>query len=179
MIRKILAFGGLLLTVVSVIIVGCDNNQKTPVSNGTTSVEIAAVFPADGSIGVSTTTSVALTFTGPVDTLSVMRNLYLAGGQPMHEWEDSLMHYGGFGMMGMGMEDHMMHWIDSIDTPGEFHWNSSLDSCEYVPTSALMPGTDYVCVLYEKGMSDRHGDMMGGSDNTDGGYHMSGFTTGQ
>lgn len=176
--KRISILGTILLLAASIAVIGCDNGQDASATSGGNAVEVAAIYPADGSSGISTGTSVALTFTGPVDTLSVMRNLYLAGGQPMHEWEDSLMHYGGMGMMGgSGMHDHMMHWIDSIGTPGVFHWNARRDSCEFVPNSSLVPGTEYLCVLYEEGMHDYHGGMMGHSFSPDSGYVMSHFST--
>jgi len=166
------------ILVVGVALVGCsDDDQDVLSSNDNESVVIAAIFPADGATGVSSSTSIAVKFTGPVDTTSVMQNLHLAGGMAMHEWRDSLSHHGGFGMMNMNMEDYMMTWMDSIHTPGEFHWNGALDSCEFVPDSSLMSGTEYLCLLYEGGMHDSHGGMMGGENHNDNGYHMYGFTT--
>ncbi len=157
---------------------GCSDDDHDMMSNsGTSVVSVAAVYPVDGSTNVSTSAAVAIKFTGPVDTMSVMQNLHLAGGQPMHEWRDSVSHHGGFGMMNMNMEQQMMNWMDSIHAPGEFHWNGTLDSCEFVPDSSLMPGTEYLCLLYEGGMHDGHGGMMGGQNHNDDGYHMYGFTT--
>lgn len=169
---SVLLFGVLLLA-------GCGNdNHDSIAGNPTGSISIASVYPADGSASVATTTPVAVTFTGPVDTLTVMQNLHLAGGQAMHEWRDSLSHYGGFGMMSMNMGDHMMNWMDSIQTPGDFHWNETMDSCEFVPNTALTGNTEYLCLIYEGGMHDNHGGMMGGANHNDSGYHMYGFTTG-
>ena len=158
---------------------GCSDNDKPTNSSGANTVAIAAVYPADGSVGVATSAPISLTFSGPVDTLSVIRNLWLAGGQPMHDWEDSLMHNGGFGMMNIGMQDHMTNWIDSIATPGTFHWNAALNSCEFVPDATLMPETDYLCLIYEDGMHDHHGGMMGGSGSSDVSYQLVHFHTGQ
>lgn len=157
--------------------IGCSDNNDTIANNSGENIAVAAVYPADGSTDVPTAASIAIKFTGPVDTLSVMHNMYLAGGQPMHQWRDSLTHYGGFGMMNMSMEDHMMNWIDSIEAPGQFHWNTALDSCRFVPDSDLSPNTDYLCLYYEGGMMGRHGGMMGGTGHDDSGYHMFGFTT--
>jgi len=171
--------GTTLLAVAIFAFAGCSDDDHDMMSNnGTGVVSIAAVYPADGATNVSTATAFALKFTGPVDTMSVMQNFHLAGGQPMHEWRDSVSHHGGFGMMNMNMEQQMMNWMDSIHTPGEFHWNGSLDSCEFVPDSALMPSAEYLCLLYEGGMHDSHGGMMGGQNHNDNGYHMYGFTTG-
>ena len=169
--------GTILLLLIGLIFAGCsDDDHDLMSTDGDTPPAIAAISPTDGSTGVPVTTSVSLKFTGPVDTLSVMRNLYLAGGQPMHEWRDSLEHHGGFGMIGMMMHDRMMHWIDSIQVPGEFHWNAAMDSCAFVSDSALMHGSEYLCLLYEGGMRGQHGGMMGG-DHGDSGYHMLEFTT--
>lgn len=168
----------LILVVAAIAFVGCSNDDNsTMLTNGSATVILASISPADGATGVSPATSVALKFTGAVDTMSVMQNLYLAGGQAMHEWRDSVSHHGGFGMMNMNMEQQMMNWMDSIHTPGEFHWNGTLDSCEFVPDSTLMPTTEYLCLLNEGGMQDGHGGMMGGANHNDNGYHMYGFTT--
>lgn len=161
------------------LLAGCSNDDHDMMSQSSTnSLSIASIFPSDGATGISTSASVAIKFTEPVDTMSVMQHLHLAGGQPMHEWRDSLSHYGGFGMMSMGMEDHMMNWMDSIHTPGEFHWNGTQDSCEFVPDAALMDSTEYLCLLNEGSMHDSHGGMMGGGNHHDSGYHMYEFTTG-
>ncbi len=170
--------GGLVLIVGILALVGCGDDDHDIISNlGTDVTSIASVYPADGATGIPTSASVAIKFTGPVDTMSVMQNLHLAGGQSMREWRDSLSHHGGFGIMNMNMEEHMMAWMDSIHAPGEFHWNGTLDSCEFVPDSSLMPGTEYLCLLYEGGMHDGHGGMMGGEHHNDDGYHMYGFST--
>ncbi len=169
--------GAVIFLLAGLVFVGCSDNNDSVSGNSSGTVAVASVYPADGSTDVPTTASVAIKFTGPVDTLSVMHNMYLAGGQPMHQWRDSLDHYGGFGMMNMGMDDHMMHWIDSIGASGEFHWNAALDSCRFVPDSGLTAGTEYLCLYYEGGMFGRHGGMMGGSNHNDSGYHMFGFTT--
>ena len=171
--------GFVVLFIAGLLLVGCGDDESNITSNsGPDGVAIASVYPADGAVDVPTSAPIAVKFSGPVDTLSVMQNLHLAGGQPMHEWRDSLNDQGGFGMMSMNMESHMMTWMDSIHTPGEFHWNESLDSCEFVPDSTLMGATEYLCVLYEGGMQGRHGGMMGGEGHNDDGYHMYGFETG-
>ena len=164
--------------IVGVVLFGCSNDHEMTSQNAPAVLSVASISPSDGSTGVSTSTSIGIMFTGPVDTLSVMNNLHLAGGQPMHEWYDSLMHYGGFGMMNMSMQDHMMHWMDSIHVDGEFHWNDRMDSCGFVPDAQLMQGTEYLCLLNESGMQGGHGGMMGGSSHGNGGYYMSEFTTG-
>jgi len=159
--------------------IGCSDNKDMISANDSGVVAIARVSPPDGSTGVPTSTSVSVTFTGPVDTQSVMNGLHLAGGGPMHQWRDSLTHYGGFDMMNMSMRNHMMNWLDSIQTPGVFHWFGNSDSCVFTPTATLMPATDYLCLLYEGSMHDTHGGMINGMNHGDNGYHMYGFTTGQ
>jgi len=150
-------------TVILVILVafGCsDDDPVSPESN--TAAAIARVYPVDGSSGLSTSASVSVAFTRPVDTMSVMNNFHLVGGAQMHEWRDSLDHAGGWGMMGMTQQNHMMGWMDTIHTTGTFHWNNNHDSCEFVPTGQLDPNSDYLCVLDESGMQDGQGGMMGG-----------------
>ena len=177
--RENLWTAGLVLLIAGLILVGCsDEDHDGMLDSDDEVVSIASITPSDGTSGVSPSSVIGIAFTGPVDTTSVMSNFHLAGGQPMHQWRDSLQHHGGFGMMHMGMEEHMMAWMDSIHVPGEFHWNERLDSCEFVPDSMLMAGTDYLCLLYEGGMRDRHGHMIGGDNHQDTGYHMYNFSTG-
>ncbi len=73
----------------------------------------------------------------------------------------------------------MMQWMDSIHAPGMFFWNDDLDSCSFFPNEPLNPNTEYLCVLEETGMRDHHGQMIGGENHEDDGYHMFGFTTGE
>lgn len=176
--RVVMAVGLTGILLVGVFLAGCSNNVEEQISGSANEVTtIASVYPADGATGVPRSTSIAIRFSGPVDTLSVMNNLHLSGGQPMHEWYDSLGHYGGFGMMNMAMANHMMNWMDSIQTPGHYSWNDTRDSCQFVPDSELLSNADYLCLLYEDGMNDGHGGMMGGSHPADSGYYMYGFTT--
>ncbi len=169
-----LLVGSLLLLL---LLAGCSDDESPTSLTEDTDVAIETVTPADGATGVSPATAITIKFTGPVDTLSIMSNFHLAGGEGMHEWRDSLDHYGGFGMMGMGHTDHMTAWMDSIHFGGEFHWNEALDSCEFRPDSAMFPATDYLCLLNEGGMRGHRGGMMGGRDHHDSGYHMFGFST--
>jgi len=156
---------------------GCGDDDPVSSSETTTSA-IAKVHPVDGTTGLSTGATVSVTFTGPVDTLSVMSNFHLAGGATMHEWRDSLDHFGGWGMMGVSQRDHMMDWMDTIRIAGTFHWESDRDSCEFTPGGQLDPNTSFLCVLNETGMRDHQGGMMGGIGHGDDGYHMFGFATG-
>ncbi len=173
----------LLLTVsilaVSLLIAGCSDNDSPLSSVNDEATTILRVTPADGSTDISPAAPVSIAFSGPVDTLSIRNHFYLAGGEPMHMWRDSLDHHGGFGMMGMGWRHRMVDWMDSIQTPGMFFWNSDLDSCAFLPDEPLDPNTEYLCVLEETGMRDHHGHMIGGDDHDDEGYHMFGFRTGE
>ena len=172
--RLSMAATGILVLLVAF---GCSDDD--PVSSAeTTTSAIARVYPADGTTGLSTTASVSVAFTGPVDTMSVMSNFHLAGGATMHEWRDSLDHSGGWGTMGMNQRDHIMDWMDSIHTVGSFHWNSGRDSCEFTPSGQLQPNTSYLCALDETGMRDHRGGMMGGMGPDDDGLRMFGFSTG-
>lgn len=162
---------------VLMLIDGCSNDDDSTSPIGDTDLQVVRVTPSDGSTDVSTDEPITIKFSGPVDTSSIMQNFHFAGGMAMHEWRDSLDNYGGFGMMGMGHMDHMMSWMDSIEFAGEFHWNNVMDSCEFIPDSAMHPNTDYLCLLYEGGMRGHHGGMMGGGDHGDSGYHMYQFTT--
>lgn len=159
------------------VVFGCSDDDRIS-SPEPTSSAITRVYPADGTAGLSMTTSVSVAFTGPVDTLFVMGNFHLAGGTPMHEWLDSLEHSGGWGMMGMHQQGNMMTWMDSIQIMGAFNWNGNRDSCEFIPDGPFDPNTEYYCLLDEAGMRDHQGGMMGGTGHNDGGYHMFGFTTG-
>lgn len=171
--------GVIVIIFVGLALVGCSNDDDNKIVNtGSDTVAIESIYPADGSTNVSTTASIAIKFSGPVDTASVINNLFLSGGQSMQIWRDSLDHYGGFTMMNMGMESHMMSWMDSIQTPGDMHWNSTLDSCEFMPDSSLMNNTEYLCLLNESAMQGNHGSIMGGANHGDDGFHMFGFTTG-
>ncbi|MCB2229886.1 Ig-like domain-containing protein [bacterium] len=159
------------------ITMGCSDDDSVSSENNTTA-SITRVFPADGAVGLSTLTTVGIVFSGPVDSMSFMDNFHLTGGSGMHEWRDSLEHSGGWGMMGMNQQMHMMDWMDSIHTMGSFQWNGSKDSCEFTPAGPLDPNSDYLCVLNETGMRDHNGEMMGGMGQNDDGLHMFGFSTG-
>jgi hypothetical protein len=84
-----------------------------------------------------------------MDTLSVMNHMYLSGGPDMGTWMDSLKHSGGMhGGMGMGMSwGPMMHWLDSIHVPGQFHWNGTMDSCDFIPGRTLDHMADYMLIM--------------------------------
>jgi len=177
---KIKAFGIIVAMVVLFAILyvgGCSNDDNSTTPTADTELNILRVTPADGATGVSEDAPITIKFSGPVDTISIMHSFHFSGGSQMHEWRDSLEHYGGFGMMGMGHMDRMMDWMDSIEIAGEFRWNEVMDSCEFMPDSAMHPNTDYLCLLNEGEMRGYHGGMMGGGYHGDSGYHMYQFAT--
>jgi hypothetical protein len=181
--KTVLITGAFLLLIAGVIFIGCSSSDNpTTNNNGSQDITLARVYPNDGSTGVVPSTEISMRFSGPMDTISVDHNFHLAGGPAMMEWRDSLENYGGFGMMGMGMQNHMMDWMENIHTPGEFHWNDSQDSCDFIPDSDLMHDADYICLFYEDGMQGHGGGMMGGmmggATSGGSGYEMTGFTTG-
>ena len=92
----------------------------------------------------------------PMDTLSVMQNMHLAGGESMQAWMDSLSHTGGImggGMhQGMNMDD-MMSWMGDMELPGQFHWNAARDSCEFIPQTPLAGGMSYMFMMNGSVMS--------------------------
>jgi len=151
--------------------------------SGTESIEEAApelstVYPSDGSQDIPVNSHLHIRFNTPMDTQSVRMNMFLSGGEPMHEWMDSLDHYGGMGHMGMGRHNRMVGWMDSIQWGGGFHWNGNLDSCEFIPDSNLMPGTEYMIMIQEDSIMGRHGQYMN-HDHMGAGYHYYRFTTEQ
>ncbi len=137
---------------------GCDDESSGSVDpNSSQSPRLISVFPNDGASGVHPGTDMHLTFNTPMDTASVHSAFHFTGGEIMHEWLDSLEHHiDSGGMMGDGHMDghhlmnmeHMMNWMDSVEIPGHFMWNDSLDSCTISPDSSLMPGTDYMMFFY-------------------------------
>lgn len=77
----------------------------------------------------------------------------------MENWMDSLSHHQG--MMGGGMMnmDHMMDWMDTLQYTGQFHWNSTMDSCEFEPDSSMMSNANHMIYMYN-GMRAGNGKMM-------------------
>ena len=158
-------------------LISCGEDSTVAPAADTTTDAVATVYPPDGAVGVPTSGTISLVFDSAMDTMSVMSNFHFAGGPQMGMWMDSLDMYGGFGMMNMMQTGHMMTWLDSIDMDGSFVWNNSLDSCEFIPDSTLMPNTEYYCVVYDGGMQMMGGGMMGGNHG-DAGYHIYRFMTG-
>jgi hypothetical protein len=176
--KNVMIVAGLITIVaVGVLTFGCSDDHDVTTTNTDQSAAILRVTPEDGTSDVPVTTSITVSFSEPMDMMSVMQSIYLAGGTEMQLWRDSLNHYGGFPMMSANMQEHMIDWMDSIHVTGEFHWNDAADSCEFIPESDLMHHTDYLLLLYEGGMRDHHDGMMGGGDHGDGSYHIYGFST--
>lgn len=170
--------------ILMVTLAACSDDDTTTSPDNSLGVYVTKVFPSDGATGISTNASISVAFSGPVDSQSIMGNLSFSGGPHMHEWMDSLDHYGGMDQMGMGQRTHMMDWMDSIHITGEFHWNGQMDSCQFVPDSAMAPNTEYMIFMNEGGMMDMDGSMMNHGNgmmnmgNNDDGYHTYHFTTG-
>lgn len=141
---------------------GCSDDHDDMMSaNGSGAAAILRVYPAEGATGISTSASVAVKFDRKMDTMSVMNNLYLMGGQEMHDWMDTVAHHGGFGQMSMGDMDHMMNWMDSMAMPGIFSWNEAMDSCEFAPTTGMIANEEHMIFINESSMMDHKGEMMG------------------
>jgi hypothetical protein len=172
--RSALIIASLLLIIAAAIIVGCSDNSR--VNGNSEDVWISSIYPSDGDENVSPATSVYMKFVMPMDTSSVRNNIYFSGGPQMQMWHDSLDHYGGMGYMNMGMREHMMDWMDSIEWGGQWHWNNGLDSCEFRPDSTLMPGTEYMIMVNEDGVMGHDGHQMHmGHTNED--FHYYHFKT--
>ncbi len=173
--KATLTFLILSISIITLLFVGCSDNNNEILTDNTSSY-IVSVFPTAGSTAISTNTSMSIKFSQPMDTSSFMNNFHFSGGAEMHEWMDSSNFYGGMGQMNMGMNDHMMIWMDSIQMPGTFNWNNNYDSCEFIPDSIMMTNTDYMMFMYEGGMMNQSGGMMQ-MNHGDDGYHMYQFMT--
>ncbi len=175
--KKLNLIFGILAAVI--LISGCSNKNDIWDDNGGNPVSIAAVSPADGSTGVAPSTSISIQFTSPVDTLSAMHDIHLAGGEQMRQWHDSLDHYGGYGMMSDDMWNYMMNWMDSIMVPGTYHWNDRRDSMVFTPNTELLTNTDYLCAFFKDSTSEHHHNMMKNPSPMYNGLQMYRFTTGK
>lgn len=156
---------------------GCDDDHHDMMSDGTSNSMIARVYPAEGAANIAVSSSIAVKFTGPMDTSSVMNNLHLTGGDDMYTWMDSANQYGGFGHMSIQHMNHMMDWMHTIHISGSFHWNLTLDSCEFIPDSHMTAYVAHMILMNEGGMMNHGGGMMG-TDHGDEGFHTYHFTTG-
>lgn len=141
---------------------GCGDDHGNMMStNGSDKSAISSVYPDEGATDVPTAAVVVVKFNRIMDTISVMNNLYLMGGQEMHDWMDTVAHHGGFGQMSMGDMDHMMNWMDSMAMPGIFSWNEALDGCEFAPTTGMIANEEHMIFINESSMMDHKGEMMG------------------
>ncbi len=157
--------------------VGCSNDDDNNIAgNNTSQGAILRVYPADGSVDVTPSTSIAVRFTEPMDTLSVMNNFYLSYGDEMHTWMDTAAHHGGMGNMSMNDMERMMDMMDSINVGGTSQWNDTRDSCEFSPAGGFMPNEEYMIMMYEGGMKRHNGSMM--MEHGDNEYHQYHFMTG-
>ncbi len=170
----------LLIPILIFLLFGCSSHHDNNMMSNNTNTSFAAlIFPANGTVDVSTASSVSLKFVTRMDTSSVMDNFHLAGGDGMHLWMDSVTHSGGMGNMSMEKMNHLMNWIDSIQIQGTFHWNSTMDSCEFIPSDSMLSNTDYMIFMDENNMMNRDGSMMGSNMNHhNNGYHQYHFKTG-
>lgn len=172
-------FGMIAIASLAFLSVGCEDDHGNMMSaDNNSNTLITNVYPVDLASGISTSSSIAVTFSAPVDTVSVMRNLYLSGGDEMLRWMDSAAHHGGVGHMSTRDMDDMMNWMDSIAMPGTITWNEAMDSCEFVPASGMLANREYMIFMYEGGMMDHNGGMMG-SDRLEDQYQSYHFMTAQ
>lgn len=147
---------------------GC--GKDNPVSSSTPQLpSIVSVSPPDGATGIPTSATVSIQFDMPMNTESVMADSYLAGGDEMHAWMDSLTHHNGSGGGSMMDMDEMMEWMHRIAMPGEYHWNGAHDFCEFVADNGLMPDTDYM-IFIGAGMRSHSGGSMHTHDPRYDGY---------
>lgn len=127
---------------------GCSSSGDDKVNNPDTDTSrplTVRVSPANGAVDISTNATIAMTFSEPMDTLSVMSRLYFTGGSSMQMWMDSMDHSGGGGHESHHTDPNRMYTLmDSLQLRGRFAWNGSLDSCRFIPDSLLRSGTSYL-----------------------------------
>lgn len=160
----------------------------TPLLSASTSNPVlVSLWPSNGLVEVPLDGSIHLKFNVPMDTGSITTGFFMAHGEDMQAWMDSLGHMGddsgGMGGGGMGgghcsmdMGD-MMDWMDSMGVHGEMHWNDDMDSCVFMPDSAMMPECDYMIMMDMGGMMSHDGHMMDTTGHEHG-LDMYHFTTG-
>lgn len=136
---------------------GCGDNHDATRSD--LQPALLSVSPGDNAAGVNRDATIRIHFNMPMDTASVRRNFHLTGGEEMEAWMDSLTHHRGMGGMDMINMGHMMDWIDSIQYSGQFHWDATMETCEFTPDSAMMPDADHMIYLYD-GVKAFNTEMM-------------------
>lgn len=154
------------VTAVLFLLPGCTKNKITPSSAKSF---ILSVQPPNQATNVAVSTSIQIAFASPMDTSSVMANFCLAGGDKMYEMMDSLNH-------SMMNYSDMMEWMRSESFPGHFQWNSSRDSCLFLPDSSLMHQTQHMIYMGRE-MESMHKDGMMGHGEMMGEDFISHFTT--
>lgn len=142
---------------------GCNSSGDNKVNNPETDTGrplTVRVSPASGAAGISTNATIAIAFSEPMDTLSVMSRFYFTGGSSMQMWMDSMDHSGGGGHESHHQDPNRMTTLmDSLQLRGHFVWNGRLDSCDFVPDSLFRPGTSYM-VQIDAGMTSADGNIM-------------------
>lgn len=148
-----------LLAMSLVWISGCSDSDNEKSTNADGVPTLLRVSPSESATDVDRNGGIHMRFSMPMDTATVRRNFHLAGGAEMENWMDSLSHHQG--MMGGGMMnmDHMMDWMDTLQYTGQFHWNSTMDSCEFEPDSSMMSNANHMIYMYN-GMRAGNGKMM-------------------
>lgn len=155
----IFAYCGLAL-IALIVAFGCADSPESTISGGDNFRPVLLrVYPADGTVGVATTNTVGLKFNTSMDTLSVMAGFHFSGGSNMQLWMDSVDNQGGMGHMTQVDMNRMMQLMDSIEIRGTFQWNQNLDSCQFIPDSAMMGDTEHMIFIYGQMMSG-NGMMM-------------------
>ncbi len=160
-----------------------DNSDAQTLNNnsaaaGQTAPALIAVHPADGTVDHPATGAIGLRFSTPMDPPSVMGNMHLVGGADMAAWMDSLENHQGMGGMGdMMFMSFMRDWMDSICVPGEFQWCEQMDSCIFMPDSAMEYDCDYMIMMEPGGMMSHDGMMMDSTGCHSGGFLMYYFRT--
>ncbi len=170
--------GMLILIALAFWMIGCSGDHDGMMSGSiSTNSLVAKVYPAEGATNVSTSVSIAITFSAAMDTISVINNFHLAFGDEMHEWMDSANHYGGLEHMSMDNMSRMMQLMDAIIIPGKFHWNDTLDSCEFIPDIDLIANHEHMILMYEGSMMNNGSGMVAMNHGVDE-YYSFHFVTG-
>jgi len=170
----------LVAALATLLAIGCSSsNDKMMNNDSNAQPAILRITPANGATAVSRSASVGIKFNTSMDTTTVMSGFHFSGGPGMQMWMDSMNTMGGMNQMGMMDCDNMMQMMDSLQLNGHFHWNATLDSCQFTPDSMMAANTEHMTFMY--GQIKSHSGMMmnmggGGMMGSDTGftYH---FTT--
>lgn len=160
---------------------GCSNDSPWPVSPA--SGKLIAVSPADGTTNVRVDAGLLLTFSGPVDRVTVQRGLHLISAAALSDsaCPDSatLSHPD---MEHCMLDPAMMRHLDEYHgTSGSFSWNAAGTVCTFQPATWMSSATNYmvhmggdVAGMMGEGMGGMGGDHDSGKVNADVTLH---FTT--